>query len=169
EEIEKAFEQGIRFVELISPVGIKVDEFGWVGRVNFERQKIDEGGKLISTADVVSLPARAVLVAAGTQPNTVLAREDETFAAMDGKYFRAVDENGNEVSPERSDKPEKVEVMVDIEPDGRAVSFFGDLHPSFAGNVVKAMASAKQGYVKISSQLQKISPNQSALMILPKT
>ena len=158
EEIEKAFEQGIRFVELISPVGIKVDEFGWVGRVNFECQKIDEGGKLISTADVVSLPARAVLVAAGTQPNTVLAREDETFAAMDGKYFRAVDENGNEVSPERSDKPEKVEVMVDIESDGRAVSFFGDLHPSFAGNVVKAMASAKQGYVKISSQLQKISP-----------
>ena len=26
------------------------------------------------------------------------------------------------------------------------VSFFGDLHPSLAGNVVKAMASAKQGY-----------------------
>ncbi len=158
EEIEKAFEQGIRFVELLSPVGIDVDEFGWVGRVKFERQEIGENGKLIATADVVTLPARAVLVAAGTQPNTVLAREDETFAAMDGKYFRAVDENGNQVTPERSDKPEKVEVMIDIETDGRAVSFFGDLHPSFAGNVVKAMASAKQGYVKISSQLQKVSP-----------
>lgn len=26
------------------------------------------------------------------------------------------------------------------------MSFFGDLHPSFAGNVVKAMGGAKQGY-----------------------
>ena len=29
-------------------------------------------------------------------------------------------------------------------------SFFGDLHPSFAGNVVKAMAGAKQGYPVVS-------------------
>ena len=28
-------------------------------------------------------------------------------------------------------------------------SFFGDLHPSFAGNVVKAMASALRGYREI--------------------
>ena len=33
-----------------------------------------------------------------------------------------------------------------VRPDGRAISFFGDLHPSFSGNVVKAMGSAKQGY-----------------------
>jgi NAD(P)H-flavin reductase len=33
------------------------------------------------------------------------------------------------------------------------VSFFGDLHPSFAGNVVKAMASAKQGYPVLSKVL----------------
>ena len=37
--------------------------------------------------------------------------------------------------------------------DGRAISFFGDLHPSFAGNVVKAMASAKQGYPVVSRML----------------
>ena len=30
--------------------------------------------------------------------------------------------------------------------DGRFISFFGDLHPSFAGNVVKAMGGAKHGY-----------------------
>ena len=38
-------------------------------------------------------------------------------------------------------------------PDGRAVSFFGDLHPSFAGNVVKAMGGAKQGYPVVSRML----------------
>src|ERR1039457_5768201 len=37
-----------------------------------------------------------------------------------------------------------------VRPDGRAISFFGDLHPSFSGNVVKAMGSAKQGYPVVS-------------------
>ena len=42
-----------------------------------------------------------------------------------------------------------------VRPDGRAISFFGDLHPSFAGNVVKAMASAKQGYPVVSRMLER--------------
>ncbi|MCK5445815.1 MAG: FAD-dependent oxidoreductase, partial [Rhodospirillaceae bacterium] len=129
EEIEKAFEQGIRFAELLSPVGVEVDDAGWAKGLRLERQKMDEGGKLLATGEIIHLPARAVLVAAGTQPNTVLSREDETFAAMDGKFFRAVDENGKPVTPERSDKPEVVQVLVDVEADGRTVSFFGDLHP----------------------------------------
>ena len=40
-----------------------------------------------------------------------------------------------------------------LRPDGRSISFFGDLHPSFAGNVVKAMGSAKQGYPTVSRVL----------------
>ena len=44
-----------------------------------------------------TLPARTILVAAGTQPNTVLAREDATHAFIDGKYFRALDEDGEPV------------------------------------------------------------------------
>jgi hypothetical protein len=35
------------------------------------------------------------------------------------------------------------------------MSFFGDLHPSYFGNVVKAMGSAKQGYPTISKVLAK--------------
>ena len=46
-----------------------------------------------------------------------------------------------------------------VAPDGRAISFFGDLHPSFAGNVVKAMASAKQGYPVVSRMLAKSAPS----------
>ena len=42
--------------------------------------------------------------------------------------------------------------------DGRFVSFFGDLHPSFFGNVVKAMGGAKQGYPIVSGVLQRIEP-----------
>jgi NAD(P)H-flavin reductase len=35
------------------------------------------------------------------------------------------------------------------ESDGRFVSYYGDNHPRFAGNVVKAMASAKAGYPRV--------------------
>jgi NAD(P)H-flavin reductase len=55
-------------------------------------------------------------------------------------------------------KPAQPSVLTSIRGDGRAVSFFGDLHPSFSGNVVKAMASAKQGYPIVSRMLARIAP-----------
>ncbi len=104
-----------------------------------------------------SLPARAILVAAGTQPNTVLAREDAPHFHLDGKYFRLLDESGNVVKPLKGlAKPEKPAVLTEIRADGRATSFFGDLHPSFHGNVVKAMASATQGYPIVSRMLGRV-------------
>jgi NAD(P)H-flavin reductase len=39
------------------------------------------------------------------------------------------------------------------------MSFFGDLHPSFAGNVVKAVASAKRGYPVIDRALRARPPS----------
>jgi hypothetical protein len=38
----------------------------------------------------------------------------------------------------------------------RFISFFGDLHPSFFGNVVKAMGSPKQGYPVVSRVLERV-------------
>jgi NAD(P)H-flavin reductase len=42
--------------------------------------------------------------------------------------------------------------------DGRCISYFGDVHPSFFGNVVKAVGSAKQGYPVVSGVLEKVKP-----------
>ena len=42
--------------------------------------------------------------------------------------------------------------------DGRFVSYFGDVHPSFFGNVVKAMGGAKQGYPIVSRVLARGEP-----------
>jgi NAD(P)H-flavin reductase len=39
------------------------------------------------------------------------------------------------------------------------ISFFGDLHPSYFGNVVKAMGSAKQGYPAVTNALKNIASN----------
>jgi len=159
EEISKAFEQGIRFAELLSPVAVDIDEAGHAVALRLERQEIDENGRPTPTGNVVTLPARAILIAAGTQPNTALARETPGSIAMDGKYFQATDEDGNPVTPEHSSKPETPQVTMQVLDDGRAVTFFGDLHPSFAGNVVKAFGSAKQGYPVVNRLLAKRPPS----------
>jgi NAD(P)H-flavin reductase len=102
-----------------------------------------------------------VFVAAGTQPNTVLSREHAGFA-LDGKYFQACDEEGRPVRPQRAiSKPERADVLLSRLADGRFVSFFGDLHPSYFGNVVKALGSARQGYPVISRALAKRPPKSS--------
>jgi NADPH-dependent glutamate synthase beta subunit-like oxidoreductase/NAD(P)H-flavin reductase len=154
EEIAKAFEEGVRFAECLAPEEVEVDAAGSAASLRFQKYRHDDAaGKLIATGESVTLPARTILVAAGTQPNTVLAREDDHNVFLDGRYFQAFDEEGNKVRPERSAKPATPQVLMSVRPDGRAISFFGDLHPSFSGNVVKAMASAKQGYPVVSRTL----------------
>ncbi|MCI0365129.1 MAG: hypothetical protein L0219_14740, partial [Phycisphaerales bacterium] len=54
--------------------------------------------------------------------------------------------------------PARADVLLAKRADGRFVSFFGDLHPSFSGNVVRAFASTRQGYPVISRVLRKRPP-----------
>ncbi len=154
EEVTKALEEGVRFAECLTPKEVEIDEAGTAKAIRLEKQRLDEAtGQLVGSGEYVTLPARSILVAAGTQPNTVLAREDELNFTVDGRYFQAFDENGNRVKPERLAKPSHTHVLISTRPDGRTISFFGDLHPSFSGNVVKAMGSAKRGYPVLSRVL----------------
>ena len=152
EEVAKALEEGIRFAEGLTPHEVVLDQYGHAKAliVGLDRP-LDEQAEEFSTE--ASLPARTILVAAGTQPNTVLGREDPAHVEIDGRYFQAFNEAGERVTPERLTKPAQVQVLMSAANDGRVVSFFGDLHPSFAGNVVKAMSSAKQGYPVVSRVL----------------
>jgi NADPH-dependent glutamate synthase beta subunit-like oxidoreductase/NAD(P)H-flavin reductase len=163
EEVAKALEEGIRFAEMLTPVAVEVDVFDQAAALRMTQHAAAEIGGHRPAPDQgpgeeVVLPARTILVAAGTQPNTVLAREDPEHVALDGRYFRALDEEGNPATPERVAKPEAVRVLMSLLEDGRAVSFFGDLHPSFAGNVVKAMGGATQGYPVVSRMLARRAP-----------
>lgn len=163
EEVAKALEEGVKFAECLAPEEVLVDALNTATALVAEKQTFDAAtGQLQATGEKVTLPARTILVAAGTQPNTVLAREDEENFALDGRYFRAVGEDGEPVKPERIAKPSEVRVLISVRPDGRAISFFGDLHPSFSGNVVKAMGSAKQGYPVVSRVLAKHAPQAPA-------
>ncbi len=157
EEVEKALEEGIRFAEGLTPLAIDVDEAGHAAALSVSVQKRNDDGTWTETSRA-NLPARTILVAAGTQPNTVLAREDATHFTLDGRYFRLLREDGSLAKPLRGlAKPAEAAVLTHIRDDGRAISFFGDLHPSFYGNVVKAMASAAQGYPIVSRMLSRTS------------
>ncbi len=159
DEIIYALNEGIRFAELLSPTAIEVDDNGHTKAIRLARQEIGEDGRPKPTGEEVTLPARAILVAAGTQPNTTLAREHPGFAEMSGKYYQALDESGNQVDPEWSAKPGEVHSLIKVTEDKHSISFFGDLHPSFAGNVVSAMASTKKGFPVVQRALERNSPS----------
>jgi NADPH-dependent glutamate synthase beta subunit-like oxidoreductase/NAD(P)H-flavin reductase len=157
EEVAKAMEEAVRFAEGLTPQAVDVDQYGHAAGLRLTRK---DGSEAV-------LPARAILVAAGTQPNTVLAREDRRVK-LDGKYFQAIDETGSPVTPVRGlPKPDETHVLMHQAENGRFISFFGDLHPSFFGNVVKAMGGAKRGYPVVSRILaaQDRTPEAGAALI----
>jgi NADPH-dependent glutamate synthase beta subunit-like oxidoreductase/NAD(P)H-flavin reductase len=155
EEIIKALEEGISIVENMSPAEAVPDEHGAVSAVIFERVTRDpETGKWhVNCDDRLRVPARTVCVAAGTSPNTIYERERPgTFALDDWREFFAphkVERNGGgnfQLVP--AAKGEQG-FFTSYEDGGRFITYYGDNHPVYAGNVVKAMASAKDGFPEV--------------------
>jgi len=148
EEVEKCLEEGVVIAERLSPREFLADEYGAVRAAVFDRMEVRDG-KLVATGETVELPARTICIAAGTSPNVTFEREHPGSFEMDPKTrafrsHRAV----------RDDATGKVRVEPDpkgfftsyVGPQGQLVSCYGDNHPVYAGSVVKAMASAKDGY-----------------------
>ncbi|MBM3801437.1 MAG: pyridine nucleotide-disulfide oxidoreductase [Acidimicrobiia bacterium] len=151
EEIIKALEEGIDIVELLSPAECIPDAWGKLQAMRFERQAW-LGGKYRSTGESVELPARSVMVAAGTHPNVTYEREHPgTFVLdKDGEFFQAyrleTSDGQRRLIPAAQGE---TGFFTSYSRNGRYITFYGDNHPVFAGNVVKAMASAKKGYTEI--------------------
>lgn len=152
EEVIKALEEGISIVDSSTPKKIKIDNLGWVKSLIVDHKGEEK-----------EIPCKTILVAAGTKPNVSLDEKEE-FLLNEG-YFQAIDEDGKLVSLEKNSKPKQTHVLIKKYRSGHALSFFGDLHPSFQGNVVKAMASAKRGYPILTNVMEKISPSKTPLEI----
>jgi len=154
EEVEKSLEEGVRYIENLSPTEAKLDERGLVKAMLFERQAVDEAGKWRSTGEMVELGARTVCIAAGTSPNVMYEREKPGTFKFDtrGQYFQPHtalrDDAGHLVLTESAPRDG---FFTSYAHDGRCVSFYGDNHPHYAGSVVKAMASAKDGYSRVKA------------------
>jgi len=157
EEVQKALEEGIFFAENLSPEAITIDEYKNCQSMQFAKYHIDKESNTFKIEKQINLPAKSIFIAAGTQPNTVLSKEDDITFKLDGKYFQAINELGEKVKPQyASSKTKQAHVLLHKTTDNKFISFFGDLHPSYFGNVVKAMGSAKQGYPVVSKVLAQI-------------
>ena len=159
EEIAKSLEEGVRYAENLTPVEALVDQREHVRGVRFRR----------TDGNLLDLPARTVCVAAGTRPNVIYEREHPgTFELDDeGRHFRPhvarVDERGR-VVVERAAHPSEG-FFTSYGKDGHTVSFYGDNHPAYFGSVVRAMASAKDGYphvVALFPDMAQIDPETQA-------
>ncbi len=144
EEVAKSLEEGVRYVEHLSPVEAVLDEHAHVRALRFER----------ANGEQVEMPAFTVCVAAGTSPNVIYEREyPGTFELDDKKrYFRPyvarADGSGNVMVERAANAREGF--FTSYCKGGRTVSFYGDNHPHYAGSVVRAMASAKDGYPHVA-------------------
>src|SRR5262249_42215253 len=136
------------YVEHMSPTEAVLDERGHVKAVKFARKD----------GSIAELPARTVCVAAGTSPNVTYEKEYKGTFALDakGQYFQAhkasLDTEGNVVrEPAQGNDKHRTGFFTSYAKGRRAVSFYGDNHPYYAGSVVKAMASAKDGYPYVTA------------------
>jgi len=158
EEVVKSLEEGISYIENMSPVEAVADEHGAVAGLVFERMRQDaETRKWKASGELVRLPARTVCVAAGTSPNTIYEREQPGTFKLDewGEFFapHKIERNGDAGGDGKfrlvpAAKGERG-FFTSYENAGRLISYYGDNHPVYAGNVVKAMASAKFGYEEV--------------------
>jgi NADPH-dependent glutamate synthase beta subunit-like oxidoreductase/NAD(P)H-flavin reductase len=154
EEVVKAFEEGIAYAENLSPAEALADDRGHVRALVFEKQEVVDG-RWKSSGETVELPARSVMVAAGTSPNVIYEKEHPGTFKLDqwGQFFQSYMLGEARELIETDNVRERGFFTSYQHPTAREklITFYGDNHPHYAGNVVKAMASAKDGYPHVAA------------------
>ncbi|MDH3692624.1 MAG: FAD-dependent oxidoreductase, partial [Gammaproteobacteria bacterium] len=155
EEIIKALEEGISWAEGMNPVEAIEDKYGHLCAVKFERF-IQENDKWVSSGECIEVPLRNLLIAAGTSPNTIYENEFPGTFSLQDKFFQRFELEWTNSKPRFAamhdipwPKIGRPAPFTSYGKNGKYITFYGDNHPVYAGNVVKAMASARDGYPHI--------------------
>ena len=169
EEISEALEEGIALAEGMSPLGAEADEYGHLNAVDFEKLVLEDD-RWKNSGEIIKVPLRSLYVAAGTSPNTIYQSEYPDTFVMDKWFFQRYEpewtNDAVELVPmhdEAFPKLGKPAPLTSYQKDGKFISFYGDNHPVYAGNVVKAMASAKNGYPYVVKLFEKQLANLSSV------
>ncbi|MFN3920211.1 MAG: FAD-dependent oxidoreductase [Methylohalobius sp.] len=155
EEIQKALEEGIVLAEGMQPLEAVADEYGHLKAVKFA--KVVKAGDKWQQSEIVEVPLRSLMIAAGTSPNTLYEEEHPGTFEMQGKHYRpfAAEWLGEvpDLKPVEDPLPwpklSRPAPFTSYRRGGKFITFYGDNHPIYAGNVVRAMASAKDSYPHI--------------------
>ncbi len=152
EEIIKAMEEGIYYAEGMYPKAAKLDKHGQVSALLCERMAPDSDGNMQFKGDLVELPARTVLVATGAKPNVAYFYEHRGTFELEGQNYQTNTLVKGKLKPvpvAKHCKDPAFGAFTSYDKDDKRVSFIGDTHPVFNGNVVKAVASGLRIYPKI--------------------
>lgn len=158
EELKKALSEGIYYLEGLEPKAVDLDEHGHARMLICKKRLRHAGSSYWTTTnEEMHLPARSILVATGTQPNTAYEFEHRgTFNRLNLQYQHYEDELG-ELSVAHGIahcKEDRFGPFTSYHKNDYRVSLIGDTHPIFHGSVVKAIASGMRTYPKIVELLK---------------
>ncbi|OUD12459.1 pyridine nucleotide-disulfide oxidoreductase [Thioflexithrix psekupsensis] len=139
EEVAKALEEGIFYLEQVDIESVLLDEFKHVNGVIF-KSTIDS-----QLPKTFKYPARAILVATGAKMNVAYAFEHrDQLQRCDTFQYQTYANQQGELRPvpiaDHCKSPD-FGAFTSYQHQDRRVSFLGDTHPVFHGSVVKAIAS----------------------------
>ncbi len=162
EEVTKALEEGIFYLENAEPVRTLLDEYGHVSGLVC-RQTNGE------TSQDITLTTRSIFVATGAKQNVAYEFEHRgTFSKANLFQYQAFEWQTNDEQGELTSAPmashckdahfgafTSYRAPYALAHRGSGyVSFLGDTHPVFHGSVVKAIASGLRTYPKIVELFQ---------------
>lgn len=157
EELQKALQEGIFYAQGLEPAAVDLNEYGHTEALICHRRLRNADKEWVTTTEEVRLPARSILVATGTQPNTAYEFEHRgTFNRLNLQYQHYEDAEGELAVAHGVEhcKDPAFGPFTSYQKNHRRVSLVGDTHPVFHGNVVKAIASGMRTYPKIVSILR---------------
>jgi NADPH-dependent glutamate synthase beta subunit-like oxidoreductase/NAD(P)H-flavin reductase len=160
EEITEALDEGIRLAPGMNPLEALEDNYGHLRAVKFAKLELQDGKW--QSAGEINVPLRSLFVAAGTSPNTIYESEHPESFVMDKKFYQRYEPTWDDETPALEIVNDATAVKIgkpapftSYQRNGKYITFYGDNHPVYAGNVVKAMASAKDGYPYITRLYEK--------------
>ncbi len=152
EELKKALEEGIYYAEKLEPLSAVLNQHGFVETLVCHKRTRKNEDEWETSIEEVRLPARAIFVATGTQPNIAYEFEHKgTFKRLGFQYQHYEDKDGEFVIPHGITHCKETDFgpFTSYRKKHHCVSLIGDTHPVFHGNVVKAIASGLRTYPKI--------------------
>lgn len=157
EELQKALEEGIYYLAALEPAAAELNQFGQVETLVCQRRIRNATNTWETTTETVRIPARAIFVATGTQPNIAYEFEHRGTFARAGSQYQHYEEQQGELTVAHGVthcKDAEFGPFTSYQKENRRVTLIGDTHPIFHGNVVKAIASGMRTYPKILTALK---------------
>ena len=151
EELLNALQEGVLYIENYEPKEAILDKYGNIKAI----KGLDK-----QTNEILSLEARSIFIATGTNPNVAYEYEHKgTFerGSFGYKTYK-LSYNTLQSASQKYNLKEKCDgIFTSYCKDNKFITFIGDTHPLFHGSVVKAIAGAKQAYPEVLKALKIIS------------